>query len=357
MDIKFRDNFNLLLKLLDTSLNCTVLLLDLTMKVLMSNAPEYVGSTIIFNREQLMQSRVISKHNFPGVRDITVYEVYDGHECLGFLVCTTPITSPIVNSFIKNLIYFVIEDSKTFYLKNNKELQNKLLFTQIISGDFTSSNLRLNFQHPYFLVYGQMKTPIPMNFKEKLMQIFPYFTIDQQRFIALTHKSEKLANKLVNLIARSPDDMYLGVSTSCHSQEALTEAFQMAQFASNSALQENKPNSPIFFSDLRIEILNFFLSASSKERIRSLLIPSLNEDEFHDFRKLLFEYFKYNGSVEKASKALHVHKNTLIYRLNKIYKETGYNPRHIKDGALLYLLFSLDVVNSTSPTSETSLKA
>lgn len=43
------------------------------------------------------------------------------------------------------------------------------------------------------------------------------------------------------------------------------------------------------------------------------------------------------GNVEDETKQLYLHKNTLQYRLDKIWKETGYNPRELKDAVVLYI--------------------
>jgi len=43
------------------------------------------------------------------------------------------------------------------------------------------------------------------------------------------------------------------------------------------------------------------------------------------------------GNVEDETKQLYLHKNTLQYRLDKIWKETGYNSRELKDAVVLYI--------------------
>ena len=52
----------------------------------------------------------------------------------------------------------------------------------------------------------------------------------------------------------------------------------------------------------------------------------------------LIAYASYNENHSKVCELLHVHRNTLNYRLDKIYEITGKNPRNGKDLALLYLL-------------------
>ena len=54
-------------------------------------------------------------------------------------------------------------------------------------------------------------------------------------------------------------------------------------------------------------------------------------------RHLLKVYFDCNFSLKKTCEQLFVHKNTVQYQLDKIYRNCGYNPRNFKDAVILYL--------------------
>ncbi|MEF3693034.1 MAG: helix-turn-helix domain-containing protein, partial [Acholeplasmataceae bacterium] len=45
--------------------------------------------------------------------------------------------------------------------------------------------------------------------------------------------------------------------------------------------------------------------------------------------ELLKVFYKENGSIEKTSEKMFIHKNTLQYRLNKITQITTYDPRKL----------------------------
>lgn len=53
----------------------------------------------------------------------------------------------------------------------------------------------------------------------------------------------------------------------------------------------------------------------------------------------LEEVLKSNLSLTKASKNLFIHRNTLMYRIEKIHKETGLDIRNFKDATYLYMLY------------------
>ncbi|MFD2923104.1 CdaR family transcriptional regulator [Halobacillus naozhouensis] len=64
----------------------------------------------------------------------------------------------------------------------------------------------------------------------------------------------------------------------------------------------------------------------------------LQPDEFPRLNQTLETmdvFFQENGSINRAAEKLFIHKNTLQYRLKKIYTITGYDPRVISDAVLL----------------------
>lgn len=86
----------------------------------------------------------------------------------------------------------------------------------------------------------------------------------------------------------------------------------------------------IIFSDIQNEKINEFINK---------IFKNLKEEEIKYFYNIFIAYKKSNGSILDASKSLFMHKNTLQYQLNKLYKLTGYNPRKLDDFSILDLAF------------------
>ncbi|MGN0818150.1 MAG: PucR family transcriptional regulator [Candidatus Coproplasma sp.] len=63
------------------------------------------------------------------------------------------------------------------------------------------------------------------------------------------------------------------------------------------------------------------------------------EDE--DMMNTLDCLFENNLNVSQASRALYMHRNTLIYRLNKITEITGLDPRDFSDAVTFIILHKL----------------
>ncbi len=60
-----------------------------------------------------------------------------------------------------------------------------------------------------------------------------------------------------------------------------------------------------------------------------------------DMIKTIETFFKLDLNLSEASKQLYVHRNTLIYRLEKIQKYTGYDIRKFSDACVFKIVFTL----------------
>lgn len=92
------------------------------------------------------------------------------------------------------------------------------------------------------------------------------------------------------------------------------------------------------FDDLTLEIVLSSVSPDDREEFSVKTIHQLSLDE----KELLRTYFSLEMSLADAAEKLFLHKNTLQYKLNHIYKKCGLNPRKFRDAVLLYLALELE---------------
>ncbi|WP_040214249.1 PucR family transcriptional regulator [Clostridium polynesiense] len=59
----------------------------------------------------------------------------------------------------------------------------------------------------------------------------------------------------------------------------------------------------------------------------------------HDTLTTIEEFIKCSLNISEAAKKLYIHRNTLIYRLDKIAKDTGYDIRNFKQAAIFNMAF------------------
>ena len=57
----------------------------------------------------------------------------------------------------------------------------------------------------------------------------------------------------------------------------------------------------------------------------------------HNFLEILNTYFNNNLNVVSSANNLYMHRNTLLYKINNFYEQTGFNLKQFKDCALLYI--------------------
>lgn len=68
---------------------------------------------------------------------------------------------------------------------------------------------------------------------------------------------------------------------------------------------------------------------------------NFNTTEFKDLINTLYVFFDNDLNLAKAARELFIHRNTLIYRLNRIKIITGFDPNNFKDAMTLYLISKL----------------
>lgn len=81
------------------------------------------------------------------------------------------------------------------------------------------------------------------------------------------------------------------------------------------------------------------LAPESMERYRQDILGSKLSPELLE---TLQTYFRTGLSLTESARLLYIHRNTLIYRLDRITDLTGYNPREFKQAISLFLAIWLD---------------
>ncbi|WP_244272675.1 CdaR family transcriptional regulator [Natronincola peptidivorans] len=91
------------------------------------------------------------------------------------------------------------------------------------------------------------------------------------------------------------------------------------------------------YSDLDTDLLLNEVSDLTKDTFIDGVFKKMKPTEIDGYMEILIRYFKNNGSITKTADELFIHKNTLQYKLNKLNRLTGYDPRITKDMVVLYL--------------------
>ena len=77
-------------------------------------------------------------------------------------------------------------------------------------------------------------------------------------------------------------------------------------------------------------------------------IPEILEDE--EAMSTISKFFENNLNVSETSRKLYVHRNTLVYRLDKIYKLTGLDLRNFDDAIVFKVAMMVKRYLVSNPT-------
>lgn len=91
------------------------------------------------------------------------------------------------------------------------------------------------------------------------------------------------------------------------------------------------------FDDLTLELILASVDEGCRTEYLHKTLDSLDGEDI----SLLSAYFEEDMSLGHTSSRLFLHKNTLQYKLDRIYKKCGLNPRKFRDAAVLYLALKL----------------
>jgi carbohydrate diacid regulator len=167
----------------------------------------------------------------------------------------------------------------------------------------------------------------------------------RNRFLLLKDASkgdetvEMFRNKADQMIANLDAEISIGIGGLYLGIEGLLTSYREADTALRIGMKLEKEGKAYFVDDLGLYVV--FGSVSTEKQIalsKRLLAPLLKEP---DLLKTLRAYFDQNLNLTKAAKELHIHRNTLIYRLGKIKELLGLDPELFEEAVQLRLALTL----------------
>ncbi len=121
--------------------------------------------------------------------------------------------------------------------------------------------------------------------------------------------------------------------------DGIVTSFQEAETALRLGLKLYGPGKAYLVDDLGLYVVFGEVSTDRQVHLaKRLLAPLLQEA---DLLKTLRAYFAANLNLTKAAQQLHIHRNTLIYRLGKIKNLTELDPEAFEDAVQLRMALTL----------------
>ncbi|WP_027625400.1 PucR family transcriptional regulator [Clostridium lundense] len=94
----------------------------------------------------------------------------------------------------------------------------------------------------------------------------------------------------------------------------------------------------LYYDKILFEKIVYNIKPQVKNDLMGRFSPKFNNFD-GDIINTIEEFVKCDLNISNAAKKLFIHRNTLIYRLDKIYKETGCDIRNFKDASVFIIAF------------------
>lgn len=158
------------------------------------------------------------------------------------------------------------------------------------------------------------------------------------------------------LAMRTPSGLVAaGISRPATGLSALRESYREAKDAMSIANELGDKEKTTYYGDLKLFQLLLGLKEHSLEHMRRFYLETLGPLVAHDERKqgdlvrTLNGFFDANGNLAKAATDLDVHRNTLVYRLERISELTGLDLNDADNRLILHLALKIQRVLATLP--------
>ncbi|MCB9452079.1 MAG: helix-turn-helix domain-containing protein [Anaerolineaceae bacterium] len=158
------------------------------------------------------------------------------------------------------------------------------------------------------------------------------------------------------LMARLPGStVTVGISSPAAGLAGLRDAYREARDAIYIAQELGTTDTITFYGDLQLFRLLLALKETAHQPLRHFHDEALGKLIEYDLRKdamllkTLESYFQANGNLAKAASELAIHRNTLIYRLERITEMTGINLDDADTRLILHLALKIQRVLGIMP--------
>lgn len=168
-------------------------------------------------------------------------------------------------------------------------------------------------------------------FRTSTLFISVFNQLSDEDMLIIASEIEKIVSKYQDL------SLYIGIDSK--DEKPINISFKNANAALLYAYKSKKHTQ--IFDTLNFDI--YITRMPKEDRLLYLkkLFKDLSLDDMRDMIELLRSFYLYEGSLQKISEALFIHKNTLQYRLNKIQSITAHDPRNLSDTYLFIVAIKM----------------
>ncbi len=191
------------------------------------------------------------------------------------------------------------------------------------------------------------------SYVDAIVALYPIDEADSSSLSRLRSLVESLRDQLATRAPREP--VAAGISRTVTGLSALRDAYREAKDAIGIACQLGEHESATFYGDLKLYQLLLALKERNLPQLQQFHVDALGPLLEHDrsrrseLVRTLTGFFAANGNLARAAQELDVHRNTLVYRLERIADLTKLDLDDADNRLILHLALKTQRVLATIP--------
>lgn len=243
-----------------------------------------------------------------------------------------------------------IKENQSAKIENSKLIIESILNSQLYNLELIPKSFEGRFKH--FSVAEIPLDNLDFDMKRNLVRYSEsnyekdniYSAIIHDKFINIyiDGNEEKITNHLSKLYETYQNNhnisLNFGVSDKFIDVERARNHYNQALRACNWS-KTTKSDPILFYKNMDIGLLLTSIDERDLLEHSKRVLKSIDPKELKFYKDLFFLYSEHNGSINKISKDMYMHKNSIQYRLNKLKDLTGYDPRNLNDYVILWFAF------------------
>lgn len=231
-----------------------------------------------------------------------------------------------------------------------------LLLDNLLLVDIYSSAKKLHIENSARRIVYLIETEIDkdLNVVEIVRSIFPtkqkdfVTAVDERSIILVKELKEKDGREEIEAIAKSIYDtltaeamtnIYVSIGTAVNDLKNVSLSYKEAKLALEvgKIFEENK--NVVNYEQLGIGRLIYQLDGSLCKMFVNEVLHGVSIDQFDEETLITVnKFFENNLNVSETSRQLYIHRNTLVYRLDKLEKMTGLDLRNFDDAIIFKIM-------------------
>lgn len=228
-----------------------------------------------------------------------------------------------------------------------------------------SRELHLEFDQFRVVFVVRLTQPTDVSALDVLMCLFPesehdfVFSIDECTIVLIKEVSEHVKDSELEAIANSMMDnlnsealagALVGISTPVENLNQLASAYKEAQVALEIGRVFENDKTIISYKSLGVGRLIYHLPTRLCQLFLQEVLTKKGLDALdEEIVTTIYEFFKNDLNVSETARQLYIHRNTLVYRLDKVLKTIGLDLRKFDDAVVFKVAMMVEQYLTANP--------